>query len=243
MKILKLKKENPSLKKILIVVGLGLILGYVMWPMENETEFVATGAEAEETAIDAAPSANAQVDKDGSTTSVRELPSIDVSFLIKNNPFLSSATRNRNREAEIAKQLLDQKLALPKDMVSDSDSGASQTPIVIADQLALQTAGQPVEGDEDPDLNEHPEGAQLALIPDQEDPAALAADDSDQDLANQPLPPPQLTIQAIVTSQRQPAALINNRIYFENDPLNSEWRIQSIFPNRVLLAPILNHSP
>ena len=44
-------------------------------------------------------------------------------------------------------------------------------------------------------------------------------------------------VTAIVTGGDRPAALINDRIYFEKDLVDSGWRVQAIHPDRVVIVP------
>jgi hypothetical protein len=53
---------------------------------------------------------------------------------------------------------------------------------------------------------------------------------------------PPLQINAILSGGRRPAVLIGQRLYYEQDEIAGEWRIQAIHPNRVALEPLASSS-
>lgn len=49
--------------------------------------------------------------------------------------------------------------------------------------------------------------------------------------------PSQPNVSAVVTGGRKPAALINDRLYFEHDIVDDRWSIEAILPQEVIFKP------
>lgn len=237
MKILKRTKQ-ASPKKILIVAGLVVTLGYLLWPTLGDSDFAAGETESEAAESADVPSTNGDNLKTSPASTIGVLPPVDIGFVTTNNPFLSSAARNQQRNSELAQTPPESKSSSAFQAPANSTAKSSSAKVTDRLLAALKNmlSHDKLKREKHVRLAE-----KRSTISEESDLANPETGESDS--AGQSSQPPALKIQAIVTSHRRPAALINDRIYYESDPLNSDWQVKSILPDRVLLAPILDQLP